>query len=137
MGKIIRKIKSMDDWGVRSLSFNDTVIGIGSASGDLSFYDLTADQWLNLSLDSSKNRTSIQCTTGSVQLIDEYYPSIYADNFVNSSKQAIYSHCFSPSLCKLFIGGKLPRKIIRNFLENSLGGPILLGFRGCYGSVLL
>jgi len=111
LGSIVETIPAKDTWGIRSLSFNDRVMGIGGGLGQLHFYDLRFKSYIIL----NDQKEFISSGTGWLLKDEIFYNHFYGLDVSN----AIYTHNWSPSRLKLFVGG----------------GPLLLGLKGNYGSV--
>ncbi|XP_004468284.1 DDB1- and CUL4-associated factor 12-like protein 2 [Dasypus novemcinctus] len=102
--------------GVRSLSFYQHIITVGTGHGSLLFYDTRAQKFLEerSSLDSSSGR-KLKLTSGRGWLNHDYLWMNYfggLDDFPN----ALYTHCYNWPEMKLFVaGGPLPSGLHGNY----------------------
>ncbi|XP_025199342.1 DDB1- and CUL4-associated factor 12 [Melanaphis sacchari] len=99
--------------GIRSLSFQDNVITIGTGVGVIMFYDIRAGKYLESSINSSR-AVVLKTSRGYV------YPD--EDFMVDQGFQqvkytpAIYTHCYDYSGTRLFsAGGPLPANLCGNY----------------------
>ncbi|KAF0757560.1 DDB1- and CUL4-associated factor 12 [Aphis craccivora] len=99
--------------GIRSLSFQDNVITIGTGVGVIMFYDMRAGKYLESSINSS--RSVVLNTSRGYVCPDE-------DSMANQGFQlvkytpAIYTHCYDYSGTRLFsAGGPLPANLCGNY----------------------
>eukprot|EP01095_Lingulamoeba_sp_RSL-Kostka_P014516 TRINITY_DN634_c1_g1_i1.p1 TRINITY_DN634_c1_g1~~TRINITY_DN634_c1_g1_i1.p1 ORF type:complete len:434 (-),score=87.15 TRINITY_DN634_c1_g1_i1:45-1346(-) len=107
---IIKSVPNMEQYGVRSVCFKENIMSIGSGKGYLSFYDISAENWIPVTEESNH-------ILPQPSWIKKYQNEFQLpDNLIAS---AIYTHNWDPSGNKLFVGG----------------GPLLSGIKGCYGSI--
>ncbi|XP_047003169.1 DDB1- and CUL4-associated factor 12 homolog [Schistocerca americana] len=97
--------------GIRSASFQDNILTIGTGVGILMFYDLRAGKYLESNINSSRT-VVLKASKGWVFPDDEY-----VDGFQNIKyTPAIYTHCYDPSGTRLFTaGGPLPANLDGNY----------------------
>ncbi|XP_067939753.1 DDB1- and CUL4-associated factor 12-B-like [Watersipora subatra] len=94
--------------GIRSLSFNENIVTIGTGVGSVLFYDMNAGKYLH-------------CTCGHIcelntgdgyLLLDSWRDNLSASERHN----AIYTHCYDDTGSRLFTaGGPLPANLIGNY----------------------
>ncbi|KAL1479320.1 hypothetical protein MTO96_051946 [Rhipicephalus appendiculatus] len=96
--------------GIRSLSFMDDLLTIGTGIGVLLFFDLRASKYLE---DTDRARYStLKANRGWVHA-DELYREVFWNTEYNP---AIYTHCYDPSGLRLFAaGGPLPASLQGNY----------------------
>ncbi|XP_075560577.1 DDB1 and CUL4 associated factor 12-like protein [Dermacentor variabilis] len=96
--------------GIRSLSFMDDLLTIGTGIGVLLFFDLRASKYLE---DADRARYStLKANRGWVHA-DELYREVFWNTEYNP---AIYTHCYDPSGLRLFAaGGPLPASLQGNY----------------------
>ncbi|VVC25492.1 WD40/YVTN repeat-like-containing domain,WD40 repeat, conserved site,WD40-repeat-containing domain,WD40 [Cinara cedri] len=99
--------------GIRSLSFQDNIITIGTGVGVIMFYDIRTGKYLESSINSSR---AVVLKTGRGYV----YPD--EDFMIDQSYQqvkytpAIYTHCYDYSGTRLFsAGGPLPANLCGNY----------------------
>jgi len=97
--------------GVRSVSFNNSLVSIGGGMGHLSFFNLKAGKYLEV----DPNVTWLNSGSGWLSKDVTFYTHFNGMDIPN----AIYTHTLSPSKTKLFLGG----------------GPLMLGLKGSYGAI--
>ncbi|XP_032664296.1 DDB1- and CUL4-associated factor 12 [Odontomachus brunneus] len=108
----IKKIPSRySGCGIRSASFQGSVLTIGTGLGMLMFYDVRAQKYLESSINS--NRTVVLKASKGYVFPDEEY----IDGFQNVKyTPAIYTHCYDASGTRLFTaGGPLPANLYGNY----------------------
>ena len=95
--------------GIRSVSFNENVVTIGTGAGAILFYDLNAGKYLECSCGHA-----CMLNAGKGWLLrDETYMDIFMDQ---DYPNAIYTHCYDDSGTKLFAaGGPLPAGLHGNY----------------------
>ncbi|KAI5942427.1 DDB1- and CUL4-associated factor 12-like protein 2 [Manis javanica] len=107
--------------GVRSLSFYEHIITVGTGHGSLLFYDVRAQKFLqegfSASLDSSPGpaRRKLKLTCGRGWLNhDNLLVNYFGD--VEEFPNALYTHCYNWPEMKLFVGGgPLPSGLHGNY----------------------
>nr|XP_020448740.1 DDB1- and CUL4-associated factor 12 isoform X2 [Monopterus albus] len=101
--------------GIRSVSFYEHIVTVGTGQGSLLFYDIRAQRFLENPL----NRDGIlKLTTGKGWLNhDETWRSYFSD--IHSFPNAVYTHCYDESGTKLFVAG----------------GPLCSGLHGNYAGL--
>ncbi|XP_058805101.1 DDB1- and CUL4-associated factor 12 homolog isoform X2 [Phymastichus coffea] len=108
----IKKVPSRySGCGIRSASFQGSVLTIGTGLGMLMFYDIRAQKYLESSINS--NRTVMLKASKGYVFPDEDY----IDGFQNVKyTPAIYTHCYDASGTRLFCaGGPLPTNLYGNY----------------------
>ncbi|XP_051165458.1 DDB1- and CUL4-associated factor 12 homolog [Leptopilina boulardi] len=108
----IKKIPSRyNGCSIRSVSFQGTVLTIGTGLGMLMFFDIRAQKYLESSINS--NRTAVLKASKGYVFPDEEY----IDGFQNVKyTPAIYTHCYDQSGTRLFTaGGPLPPNLYGNY----------------------
>lgn len=112
-GKTIGSVCSSDQGaGVRSISFQDSVITIGTGYGSLLFYDVRMNKMLK-----RPDESVCQQKTGSGWLRkDSVYQQYFSDT--DCYPNAIYAHSYHPNSMKLL----------------TAGGPLALGLYGNYAA---
>ncbi|KAK2496193.1 hypothetical protein MC885_009814 [Smutsia gigantea] len=107
--------------GVRSLSFYEPIITVGTGHGALLFYDVRAQKFLqegaSASMDSSpgpvRRKLKLTCGRGGLNH-DDLWVNYFggAGNLPN----ALYTHCYNWPEMKLFVaGGPLPSRLHGNY----------------------
>ncbi|EMP32509.1 DDB1- and CUL4-associated factor 12, partial [Chelonia mydas] len=113
--------------GIRSVSFYEHIITVGTGQGSLLFYDIRAQRFL----DEKPNHTCrgqkqklggseiLKLTTGKGWLNhDETWRNYFSD--INFFANAVYTHCYDSSGTKLFVaGGPLPSGLHGNYAEEN------------------
>ncbi|KAM7044481.1 LOW QUALITY PROTEIN: DDB1- and CUL4-associated factor 12-like protein 2 [Molossus nigricans] len=107
--------------GVRSLSFYQHIITVGTGHGSLLFYDVRAQKFLeeraSTSLDSSQGPAGrmIRLTCGRGWLNhDDLWVNYFGS--MDEFPSALYTHCYNWSEMKLFVaGGPLPSGLHGNY----------------------
>ncbi|XP_031565544.1 DDB1- and CUL4-associated factor 12-like [Actinia tenebrosa] len=114
--KMVKNIRTYDPGaGVRSVSFQDVLLTIGTGHGSVVFYDLVANGFL---VTDTKDDLTLKSGKGWLRLdntLYEYFTETEVDCFSN----AIYTHCYDPTGTKLF----------------TAGGPLALVLYGNYAAV--
>uniref|UniRef100_A0A4W5MW27 DDB1 and CUL4 associated factor 12 n=1 Tax=Hucho hucho TaxID=62062 RepID=A0A4W5MW27_9TELE len=110
--------------GIRSVSFYEHIVTVGTGQGSLLFYDIRAQRFLE---DPSSppggfrqrpGEGILKLTTGKGWLNhDETWRSYFSD--INSFPNAVYTHCYDNSGTKLFVAG----------------GPLCSGLHGNYAGL--
>ncbi|KAJ8395560.1 hypothetical protein AAFF_G00030410 [Aldrovandia affinis] len=110
--------------GIRSVSFYEHIVTVGTGQGSLLFYDIRAQRFLE---DPSSPHCGhrqrpgegiIKLTTGKGWLNhDETWRSYFSD--ISSFPNAVYTHCYDSSGTKLFVAG----------------GPLCSGLHGNYAGL--
>lgn len=108
--------------GIRSVSFYEHIVTVGTGQGSLLFYDIRAQRFVENPLFSGGYR---KCQEGALKLCtgtgwlnhDETWRSYFSD--INSFPNAVYTHCYDPSGTKLFVAG----------------GPLCSGLHGNYAGL--
>eukprot|EP01114_Cavostelium_apophysatum_P014870 TRINITY_DN3956_c0_g1_i1.p1 TRINITY_DN3956_c0_g1~~TRINITY_DN3956_c0_g1_i1.p1 ORF type:complete len:416 (-),score=74.54 TRINITY_DN3956_c0_g1_i1:57-1304(-) len=109
---VVFAVPSKDaDWGVRSLALNENILSVGGGMGHLSFFDLRGGHFLNFKSGNDWLSTS----DGWLDRDLTFYTQFNGADVPH----AIYTHEYSPSKTKLFVGG----------------GPLMLGLKGSYATV--
>ncbi|CAB1354161.1 unnamed protein product [Coregonus sp. 'balchen'] len=110
--------------GIRSVSFYEHIVTVGTGQGSLLFYDIRAQRFLeDPSSPASGFRQRpgegiLKLTTGKGWLNhDETWRSYFSD--INSFPNAVYTHCYDDSGTKLFVAG----------------GPLCSGLHGNYAGL--
>lgn len=107
--------------GIRSVSFYEHIITVGTGQGSLLFYDIRAQRFLEERLSAcygSKPRLAgenLKLTTGKGWLNhDETWRNYFSD--IDFFPNAVYTHCYDSSGTKLFVaGGPLPSGLHGNY----------------------
>ncbi|MGH0176557.1 UNVERIFIED_CONTAM: hypothetical protein FKN15_072895 [Acipenser sinensis] len=107
--------------GIRSVSFYEHIITVGTGHGSLLFYDIRAQRFLEDPVEAScghKGRLGegiLNLTTGKGWLNhDETWRSYFSD--IPYFPNAVYTHCYDSSGTKLFVaGGPLPSGLHGNY----------------------
>ncbi|CAD6240953.1 GSCOCG00009024001-RA-CDS [Cotesia congregata] len=108
----IKKIPSRyTGCGIRSASFQGSVLTIGTGLGMLMFYDVRAQKYLESSINS--NRTVVlKASKGYVFPDEEFMDGVQNVKYT----PAIYTHCYDASGTRLFTaGGPLPANFYGNY----------------------
>ncbi|CAH2296817.1 DDB1- and CUL4-associated factor 12 [Pelobates cultripes] len=105
--------------GVRSVSFYEHIITVGTGHGSLLFYDIRAQKFLEsvaCKFQDSKHKGGIvKLTTGKGWLNHNDMWRNYFSDMV-SCPNAVYTHCYDSSGTKLFVaGGPLPTGLHGNY----------------------
>lgn len=109
--------------GIRSVSFYEHIVTVGTGQGSLLFYDIRAQRFLENPLFSGGYRKCLsegvlKLSTGKGWLNhDETWRSYFSD--IHSFPNAVYTHCYDPSGTKLFVAG----------------GPLCSGLHGNYAGL--
>ncbi|KAJ0023590.1 hypothetical protein NQD34_003489 [Periophthalmus magnuspinnatus] len=109
--------------GIRSVSFYEHIVTVGTGQGSLLFYDIRAQRFLENPLFSGGYRKGLsegvlKLTTGKGWLNhDETWRSYFSD--IHSFPNAVYTHCYDQSGTKLFVAG----------------GPLCSGLHGNYAGL--
>ena len=112
-------IHSVDQgWGVRTISVHNDLLTIGGGLGRLSFYDIRNAQYSMFTTAENKQNKYLSITKGWTRN-DQIYNDVFIEHSL-PTPTAIYSHCYSPNLNRLFCGG----------------GPTPFGLFGSFVSVL-
>ncbi|CAL9704222.1 unnamed protein product [Knipowitschia caucasica] len=102
--------------GIRSVSFYEHIVTVGTGQGSLLFYDIRASRFLENTRFSCGQ--SLKHTTGTGWLNhDETWRSYFSD--IQSFPNAVYTHCYDESGTKLFVAG----------------GPLCSGLHGNYAGL--
>lgn len=105
--------------GIRSVSFYEHIITVGTGQGSLLFYDIRAQSFLDDSIGSiqpSKSRGEmLKLTTGKGWLNhNDMWRNYFSD--IDCCPNAVYTHCYDSSGTKLFVaGGPLPTGLHGNY----------------------
>lgn len=96
--------------GIRSASFQDNILTVGTGMGMLMFYDLRAGKYLESSINSSRT-VVCKASRGFV------FPDEDNDGYQHARyTPAIYTHCYDMSGTRLFAGGgPLPVATVGNY----------------------
>ncbi|XP_048833721.1 DDB1- and CUL4-associated factor 12-like [Brienomyrus brachyistius] len=124
----LHNIKSVDSQeqgsGIRSVSFYEHVVTVGTGEGSLLFYDIRAQRFIgetsisNCGCWSRTGEGILKLTTGKGWLNhDETWRSYFSDN--SFFPNAVYTHCYDASGTKLFVAG----------------GPLCSGLHGNYAGL--
>ncbi|VVC26945.1 WD40/YVTN repeat-like-containing domain,WD40 repeat, conserved site,WD40-repeat-containing domain,WD40 [Cinara cedri] len=90
--------------GIRSLSFQDNIITIGTGIGVLMFYDVRAEKYLETSSINTNKAVVLKTSQGYVHPDQDI--GIMEGNFQHVKyTPAIYTHCYDYSGTRLFSGG--------------------------------
>ncbi|XP_018615633.1 DDB1- and CUL4-associated factor 12 [Scleropages formosus] len=110
--------------GIRSVSFYEHIVTVGTGQGSLLFYDIRAQRFLEDPLSSGcgyRSRSGegiLRLSTGKGWLNhDETWRSYFSD--INFFPNAVYTHCYDASGTKLFVAG----------------GPLCSGLHGNYAGL--
>ncbi|GAB1288403.1 DDB1- and CUL4-associated factor 12 [Apodemus speciosus] len=106
---------------IRSVSFYEHIITVGTGQGSLLFYDIRAQRFLEERLSAcygAKPRLAgenLKLTTGKGWLNhDETWRNYFSD--IDSFPNAVYTHCYDSSGTRLFVaGGPLPSGLHGNY----------------------
>ncbi|XP_072269630.1 DDB1- and CUL4-associated factor 12 [Pyxicephalus adspersus] len=105
--------------GIRSVSFYEHIITVGTGQGSLLFYDIRAQRFLDDSIgnfQASKSRGEmLKLTTGKGWLNhNDMWRNYFSD--IDCCSNAVYTHCYDSSGTKLFVaGGPLPTGLHGNY----------------------
>ncbi|XP_075438830.1 DDB1- and CUL4-associated factor 12 isoform X2 [Ascaphus truei] len=105
--------------GIRSVSFYEHIITVGTGQGSLLFYDIRAQRFLDdTSAGCQKSKSKgdmLKLTTGKGWLNhDETWRNYFSE--IDSCPNAVYTHCYDASGMKLFVaGGPLPSGLHGNY----------------------
>ncbi|KAF1415616.1 DDB1- and CUL4-associated factor 12, partial [Spheniscus magellanicus] len=109
--------------GIRSVSFYEHIITVGTGQGSLLFYDIRAQRFLDEKPPRACYRQKqklggseiLKLTTGKGWLNhDETWRNYFSD--INFFPNAVYTHCYDSSGTKLFVaGGPLPSGLHGNY----------------------
>ncbi|NXQ14658.1 DCA12 factor, partial [Peucedramus taeniatus] len=109
--------------GIRSVSFYEHIITVGTGQGSLLFYDIRAQRFLEekppRACYGQKQKLGgseiLKLTTGKGWLNhDETWRNYFSD--INYFPNAVYTHCYDSSGTKLFVaGGPLPSGLHGNY----------------------
>ncbi|XP_074991731.1 DDB1- and CUL4-associated factor 12 isoform X6 [Calonectris borealis] len=109
--------------GIRSVSFYEHIITVGTGQGSLLFYDIRAQRFLDekppRACYGQKQKLGgseiLKLTTGKGWLNhDETWRNYFSD--INFFPNAVYTHCYDSSGTKLFVaGGPLPSGLHGNY----------------------
>lgn len=95
--------------GIRSLSFKNDVLTIGTGQGSVYFYDVRAEKYLELFCGAS---VQLEAGVGWLNHDDTYHDFFVGHEYPN----AIYTHCYDPAGTRLFTaGGPLPAGLYGNY----------------------
>ncbi|KAI1240243.1 DDB1- and CUL4-associated factor 12, partial [Lamprotornis superbus] len=110
-------------YGIRSVSFYEHIITVGTGQGSLLFYDIRAQRFLEekppRACYGQKQKLGgseiLKLTTGKGWLNhDETWRNYFSD--INYFPNAVYTHCYDSSGTKLFVaGGPLPSGLHGNY----------------------
>ncbi|GAB0095002.1 DDB1- and CUL4-associated factor 12 [Sergentomyia squamirostris] len=107
----VKKIASRySGCGIRSASFQENILTVGTGLGMLMFYDIRAGKYLESSINSSRT-VVLKASKGYV------FPEEEMDGFQQIKYvPAIYTHCYDASGTRLFAaGGPLPANLVGNY----------------------
>lgn len=109
-----RSLPSVDKgWGVRTVSVdNHDLMTIGGGLGRISFYDFRKNDYLKIG-----EKSFLEVETGWIKQ-DDIFMDIFMEHQL-PTPTAVYAHCYSPNLGKLFVAG----------------GPTPFGLHGSFVSV--
>lgn len=110
----IRTIHAIkNNCGVRSVSFRDHLLTIGTGQSNVLFVDTrmyryieVEPQFISMMVEppSLRNKSYLQCSPGWMTPTDQ--------NFIDDFNPAVYTHCYDPTGLKLFTaGGPLPASL--------------------------
>lgn len=110
--------------GIRSVSFYEHIVTVGTGQGSLLFYDIRAQRFLENPFNPNGGYRKcpgdgiLKLTTGKGWLNhDETWRSYFSD--IHSFPNAVYTHCYDDSGTKLFVAG----------------GPLCSGLHGNYAGL--
>ncbi|XP_035487725.2 DDB1- and CUL4-associated factor 12 [Scophthalmus maximus] len=110
--------------GIRSVSFYEHIVTVGTGQGSLLFYDIRAQRFLENPLNPAGGCRKcpgdgiLKLSTGKGWLNhDETWRSYFSD--IHSFPNAVYTHCYDDSGTKLFVAG----------------GPLCSGLHGNYAGL--
>uniref|UniRef100_A0A3B3CY31 DDB1 and CUL4 associated factor 12 n=1 Tax=Oryzias melastigma TaxID=30732 RepID=A0A3B3CY31_ORYME len=110
--------------GIRSVSFYEHIVTVGTGQGSLLFYDIRAQRFLENPFSSAS--VCRKCPTDGILKLstgkgwlnhDETWRSYFSD--IHSFPNAVYTHCYDDSGTKLFVAG----------------GPLCSGLHGNYAGL--
>ncbi|XP_022690391.1 DDB1- and CUL4-associated factor 12-like isoform X2 [Varroa jacobsoni] len=110
----IRSIHAIkNNCGVRSVSFRDHLLTIGTGQSNVLFVDMRTQRYIevdapfvNATIEpvSLRNKSYLQCSPGWMTPTDQ--------NFIDDFNPAVYTHCYDPTGLQLFTaGGPLPASL--------------------------
>ncbi|KAE8636855.1 hypothetical protein XENTR_v10003172 [Xenopus tropicalis] len=105
--------------GIRSVSFYEHIVTVGTGQGALLFYDIRAQRFLEDSTGSCRNSKYkgdlLKLSTGKGWLNhNEMWMNYFSD--IDCCPNAVYTHCYDSSGTKLFVaGGPLPTGLHGNY----------------------
>ncbi|KAG8456877.1 hypothetical protein GDO86_002604 [Hymenochirus boettgeri] len=105
--------------GIRSVSFYEHIVTVGTGQGSLLFYDIRAHRFLEDTTGTCQNSKSkgdmLKLTTGKGWLNhNEMWRNYFSD--IDFFPNAVYTHCYDSSGTKLFVaGGPLPTGLHGNY----------------------
>ncbi|XP_071964231.1 DDB1- and CUL4-associated factor 12-like [Antedon mediterranea] len=101
------------DSGVRSLSFNNELLTVGTGNGAILFYDIRNKKYLQCGCCSGE-QTTLRLRTGEGWLSKD---EMYVEYFFNECfPNSVYTHCYNNTRTKLFTaGGPLPSGLTGNY----------------------
>ncbi|XP_074650193.1 DDB1- and CUL4-associated factor 12-like [Tubulanus polymorphus] len=108
--KVIKSVLSKQrGCGIRSVSFNEKVVTIGTGAGSVLFYDFSAGKYLEC---NCGHTCMLNVGKGWLREDETYYHYFMDQDYPN----AIYTHCYNDSGTKLFTaGGPLPAGLHGNY----------------------
>lgn len=97
--------------GIRSVSFRDSILTIGTGNGHVLFYDIRCNKFLECQCPYSK-LCALVAGHGYLER-DEIFQELFANEV---QRNAIYAHCYDESGTRLFTaGGPLPAGLSGNY----------------------
>ncbi|XP_038078252.1 DDB1- and CUL4-associated factor 12-like [Patiria miniata] len=97
--------------GVRSVSFREEIVTIGTGKGTLRFFDIRNRRYLPDEA-RPKRECILQTGSGHLNRDDMYFQHFYGEQHEN----AAYTHCYDKSGTRLFVaGGPLPAGLSGNY----------------------
>ncbi|XP_071795255.1 DDB1- and CUL4-associated factor 12-like isoform X2 [Asterias amurensis] len=97
--------------GVRSLSFREDIVTIGTGKGSIRFFDIRGGRYLPDRAKSKKEHV-LKTGQGHLNRDDMYFEHFYGEQHEN----AAYTHCYDKSGTRLFVaGGPLPAGLSGNY----------------------
>jgi WD repeat-containing protein 40A len=98
--------------GIRSLTFSDHLLTIGTGVGAINFYDIRAEKFMMNRVHGNEGHVELNSTRGFISPDEAYY-----DVYMNLDySPAIYTHQYDASGTKLFAaGGPLPASLQGNY----------------------
>ncbi|XP_060874015.1 DDB1- and CUL4-associated factor 12 homolog [Metopolophium dirhodum] len=99
---VLSRDVQMTNFGIRSLSFQDNIITIGTGVGFIIFYDIRAGKYLESSNNYRRN-VMLKTSTGYVYANEDFmvHQGFQQVNY----KPAVYTHCYDYSGTRLFSAG--------------------------------